>query len=143
MDNEINPIPTADGWQLSNINILSHAAHLASLELFDQAGIHRLRKKSILLTGFLDELISDSDILEEHVKMITPRDPEERGAQLSLFLTKLGKPVFERIVENGVILDWREPNVIRVAPVPLYNSFLDVYEFVQILEKVVQELSSN
>ncbi len=143
MDNEINPIPTVDGWQLSNINILSHAAHLASLELFDHADIYRLRKKSILLTGFLEELISNSKILKEHVKMITPSNPEERGAQLSLFLTKLGKPVFERIVENGVILDWREPNVIRVAPVPLYNSFMDVYEFAQILENSVRELSNG
>ena len=139
MDNKINPIPTVDGWQLSNINILSHAAHLASLEIFDLAGIENLRAKSLRLTSFLEELIDNSSILGEHLKMITPSSPEERGAQMSLFLTKLGKPVFERIVENGVILDWREPNVIRVAPVPLYNSFMDVYEFVQILERAIQE----
>jgi len=139
MDNQINPIATVDGWQLSNINVLSHAAHLASLEIFDQAGIERLRKKSVRLTGFLEQLIANSSILSEHLKMITPSNPEERGAQLSLFLTKLGKPVFERIVEKGVILDWREPNVIRVAPVPLYNSFLDVYQFVEILETAIQE----
>ncbi len=143
MNNEINPIPTADGWQLSNINILSHSAHLASLEVFDQADIHTLRKKSIKLTGFLEELISGSSILDEHVKMITPKSPEERGAQLSLYLTKLGKPVFEKIVENGVILDWREPNVIRVAPVPLYNSFTDVWQFVRIMERAIESVAAS
>ncbi|MEP1097708.1 MAG: kynureninase [Cyclobacteriaceae bacterium] len=143
MDNQINPIATVDGWQLSNINILSHAAHLASLEIFNQAGIERLREKSIKLTGFLEELITNSTVLSEHVKMITPSNQEERGAQLSLFLTKLGKPVFERIVEKGVILDWREPNVIRVAPVPLYNSFMDVYEFVEILKGAIQEETAS
>ncbi len=137
MDNEINPIPTVDGWQLSNINILSHASHLASLSLFDEAGIENLRKKSVKLTGFLESLIKSSEVLNDEIKLITPGNPEERGAQLSLYLTNLGRPVFERILEKGVILDWREPNVIRVAPVPLYNSFADVYEFVQILEEAV------
>jgi kynureninase len=138
MDNQINPIPNVDGWQLSNINIISHAAHLASLELFDQADIHNLRKKSLKLTSFLEELINASSVLDGHLKMITPSNPNERGAQLSLFLTKLGKSVFEKIVDQGVILDWREPNVIRVAPVPLYNSFMDVYRFVQILEQSIK-----
>lgn len=143
MDNQINPIPTVDGWQLSNINILSHAAHLASLKIFDEAGIYKLREKSLKLTGFLERLMTISPVLQDHVKMITPKDPEERGAQLSLFLTKLGKPVFERIVEKGVILDWREPNVIRVAPVPLYNSFTDVSLFVEILEGAILQESTN
>lgn len=142
MDNAINPIPAVDGWQLSNINILSHASHLSSLDLFDQAGIEQLREKSIKLTGFLEELIEQSTLLGEHVKMITPTNKEERGAQLSLFLTKLGKEVFNRIVTEGVILDWREPNVIRVAPVPLYNSYQDVYEFVQILESAIESESA-
>lgn len=138
MDNTINPIPTVDGWQLSNVNILSHAAHLASLSLFDQAGITQLREKSIKLTRFLEELIAQSNILSEQIKLITPSNKEERGAQLSLYLTTLGKGVFERLGKQGVILDWREPNVIRVAPVPLYNSFQEVYEFVQMLESAVK-----
>ncbi|MEQ9403174.1 MAG: kynureninase [Cyclobacteriaceae bacterium] len=138
MDNQINPIPSVDGWQLSNINILSHAAHLASLEIFDKAGIQRLREKSLKLTGFLEELISESTILKDQIRLITPSNPEERGAQLSLYLTHLGKSVFEKIVSEGVILDWREPNVIRVAPVPLYNSFQDVYAFSQILEEAIK-----
>lgn len=139
MDNSINPIPTVDGWQLSNINIVAHASHLASLSLFDEAGITALREKSIQLTGFLEDLILQSELLAEHVDMITPTNKEERGAQLSLYLTKLGKAVFDRIVEQGVILDWREPNVIRVAPVPLYNSFQDVCQFVEILEAAINQ----
>ena len=139
MDNQINPIPTVDGWQLSNINILSHAAHLASLQLFDEAGILNLRKKSIQLTGLLEKGIQESTLLSKHIDLITPSNPEERGAQLSLYLTQHGKGVFNRILDNGVILDWREPNVIRVAPVPLYNSFEDVYQFVQILEKAIAD----
>lgn len=139
MDNQINPIPNVDGWQLSNINILSHAAHLASLQLFEEAGIHNLRKKSIELTGFLEKLIESNEVLKNHIKLITPTKTQERGAQLSLYLVSLGKEVFERIVDNGVILDWREPNVIRVAPVPFYNSFQDVYDFAKILIQAITD----
>ena len=140
MNNEINPIPSVDGWQLSNINILSHAAHLASLQLFEKVGIEKLRSKSIKLTGFLEELLTNSEVLRDQIKIITPSDTAQRGAQLSLFLTKLGKPVYEKVKEKGVILDWREPNVIRVAPVPFYNSFDDVYRFVKILEESVKSV---
>ncbi|MEM6736070.1 MAG: kynureninase [Bacteroidota bacterium] len=138
MDNKINPIPTVDGWQLSNSNILSHTAHLASLSIFKKAGIHHLRKKSKQLTGFLEEMIISSGILEDNVKIITPSNPEERGCQLSIFLSNHGKSVFEYIRSKGVILDWREPNVIRVAPVPLYNSFSEVVAFVSILEDAIR-----
>lgn len=138
MNNDINPIKSVDGWQLSNVNVLSHASHLASLDIFDQADIHQLRAKSILLTGFMEELVNDSKILKEHVEIITPSNSEERGCQLSLFLKHHGKSVFNTLVENGVILDWREPNVIRVAPVPLYNSFQDVYDFVEILKRAIE-----
>ncbi len=137
MNNEINPIPSVDGWQLSNINILSHASHLASLEVFDEAGIGNLRTKSIQLTGFMEELILSSDVLKSNIKIITPKDPNERGAQLSLYLLNHGKSVFEFILKRGVILDWREPNVIRVAPVPLYNSFADAIVFISILEEAI------
>lgn len=138
MDNQINPIPTVDGWQLSNVNIISHASHLASLELFEQADIHKLRNKSLLLTGLMEECINSSEILKDHGKIITPSDPNQRGCQLSLYLLNHGKSVFEYLVKNGVILDWREPNVIRVAPVPLYNSFVEVVEFVSILENAIK-----
>lgn len=137
MDNEINPIQSVDGWQLSNINILSHASHLASLDIFEQADIYKLRAKSIQMTGFLEELVHESDFLNKHIEVLTPSHPEERGCQLSLFLKNHGKSVFDKIVSAGVILDWREPNVVRVAPVPLYNSFQDVYDFVEILKEAI------
>ena len=138
MDNQINPIPTVDGWQLSNVNILSHAALLASLRFFDEVGIHRLRAKSIKLTGLLEEMIFSSDILKEHIKIITPSNPDERGCQLSLFLLNHGKSVFDFIISKGVMLDWREPNVIRAAAVPLYNSFAEVVDFISILEESIK-----
>ncbi|MEO9872843.1 kynureninase [Ekhidna sp.] len=137
MNNTINPIPSVDGWQLSNINIISHASHLASLSLFDEAGMDNLRSKSIKLTDFMEHLILDSDILKNQVKIITPGNHEERGAQLSIFLLNHGKSVFNYIIDKGVMLDWREPNVIRVAPVPLYNSFEDAVNFVTILENAL------
>ena len=143
MENEINPIPTVDGWQLSNVNILSHAAHLASLELFEAAGISELRAKSLKLTELLEEMIHSSDTLKKNIKILTPSNPEERGCQLSLYLLNHGKPVFDYLISRGVILDWREPNVIRVAPVPLYNSFEDVVNFITILTQALSYVKSN
>ncbi len=137
MDNLINPIPSVDGWQLSNGNILSHAAHLASLHLFDEAGMQNLRAKSLKLTNLMEELILTSDILNSNIKIITPTKSSERGAQLSLYLVNHGKSVFDYIIKQGVILDWRTPNVIRVAPVPLYNSFMDAINFLSILEEAI------
>lgn len=138
MENQINPIQSVDGWQLSNVNILSHASHLASLQVFDEAGIGNLREKSIKLTDLMEESIHDSEILSDQIKIITPGNSTERGCQLSLYLVNHGKSVFEYLIERGVILDWREPNVIRVAPVPLYNSFQDVVDFVSILEEAIK-----
>lgn len=138
MNNEINPIPTVDGWQLSNVNVLSHASHLASLKLFNDAGIKNLRAKSLKLTDFMEELILNSEVLKDQIKVITPSNHTERGAQLSIFLLNHGKSVFEYLISHGVILDWREPNVIRVAPVPLYNSFADAANFVSILEEAIR-----
>lgn len=137
MANKINHISTVDGWQLSNSNILSHASHLASLSLFEKAGMAALREKSIKLTSYLESLILNSPVLQNEIIILTPQNPEERGCQLSLYLKNHGKSVFNYLISNGVILDWREPNVIRVAPTPFYNSFEDVYQFVQILEKAI------
>jgi len=128
-----DPMPGADGWQLSNVNVLSSAAHLASLEIFDEVGMSALIEKSKLLTGYLEFLLNSINKDAEKVNIITPSDPEERGCQLSLFILNNGKKVFEELSENGVVTDWREPNVIRVAPVPLYNTFSDIYHFYEIL----------
>lgn len=132
MKHEFIPASGAQGWQQSNAQILSMAAHLASLEIFDEVGMDKLREKSIKLTGYLEWLIHQSTGLGFEV--ITPDDPNQRGCQLSLLTGDNGKALFEKLQKHGVVADWREPNVIRVAPVPLYNTFEDVYRFVEILK---------
>lgn len=135
MKKEFNPMPGADGWQLSNYPIISGAAHLASLDLFDKAGIKNLRKKSLLLTGFMEYLLKSIPDSDQLFTIITPANADARGCQLSLLMKKAGKKVFEQITKAGVIADWREPDVIRVAPVPMYNSFEDVFQFVEVFKK--------
>jgi kynureninase len=134
MEDTFIDIPTAESWQMSNAPVLSMAAHRASLKLFQQATMPALIDKSKKLTGFLSDLIEDlkSDVyFKEMFQVITP---QERGCQLSLLFHKNGKEMFEHLNKNGVIADWREPNVIRIAPTPLYNSFNDVFHFVKIME---------
>ena len=118
-------MPGADGWQLSNVPVFQSAAHIAALEIFQQASISGLRKKSLLLTGYLDFLLNDFDPEQRYYTIITPKDPTQRGCQLSLLIHSNGKKIFKSLIRAGVILDWREPNVIRLAPVPLYNTFQD------------------
>ena len=132
MKKGFRPMLGADGWQLSNFPVLSGAAQLASLEIFDEAGVNRLRKKSLLLTGYLEFLLKSQENYSDRFQIITPADPQGRGCQLSILMKKNGKKVFDRITKAGVIADWREPDVIRVAPVPLYNTFEEVFLFAQI-----------
>ncbi|MEM9328485.1 MAG: kynureninase [Bacteroidota bacterium] len=134
MENVFKPMQGADGWQLSNMNILGSAAHHASLEIFEAAGMDRLRAKSLKLTAYLETLLQDNVTIRPNIKILTPSNPEERGCQLSLFLPNHGKEIFDELINRGVVLDWREPNVIRVAPTPLYNTFEEVATFVHILE---------
>jgi kynureninase len=131
-------MPGVDGWQLSNVPVLQNAAHVASLTLFKKAGIKRLRKKSMILTGFLEFLLNEIDPQGTHFEIITPRNPEHRGCQLSLFMKHNGKAIFNKLIERGVVADWREPAVIRVAPAPLYNSFEDVYRFSQLFKGLLR-----
>ncbi|MFK7937597.1 MAG: kynureninase, partial [Saprospiraceae bacterium] len=133
MRDGFDPIPTVEAWQLSNPPILSMAAIRASLELFKAAGIENLRKKSIQLTGYLEYLVDNLN--NDQINIITPRDPERRGSQLSIQVKNADKTLFEKITKAGVIADWREPDVIRIAPTAMYNSFADVYEFVEILRR--------
>lgn len=138
MQKGFEPMPGADGWQLSNVNVISTAAHLASLEIFDEVGMEALRAKSLKLTGFMEFLIKEISGDEDTFEIITPSNPEERGCQLSIFCHKNGRSLFDTLTKEGVIADWREPNVIRVAPVPLYNTFEDVYHFARLLGELKQ-----
>lgn len=135
MRHDFDPIPGAEGWQLSNPPILSMAAIRASLDLFHRASMTRLRAKSIKLTGYLEYLIDD--LSSDKIRVITPRNPLERGCQLSLQIKDSNKLLHDALTERGVVCDWREPDVIRVAPTPMYNSFEDVFQFVKHLKEVV------
>lgn len=137
MGPDFKAIPGAEGWQLSNPPILSLAALRASMEIFDEVGMKQLREKSELLTGYLEYMIDQK--LSGKVKIITPTDHCQRGCQLSLVVPENGKAVFNALSGRGVVCDWREPDVIRAAPVPLYNTFQDVYRFVEILVEVLDE----
>lgn len=130
------PMYGAEGWQLSNAQIFSFAAHKASLDIFDAAGMDALRAKSLQLTAMLEQTIDAADQGRGLLRIITPRDPAQRGCQLSLLTDSRGKDLFNYLTENGVIADWREPNVIRFAPAPLYNSFEDVWRLGQLLQRV-------
>jgi kynureninase len=129
MGPDFHPMPGAEGWQLSNPSILSMAALRASMDIFDEARIDRLREKSIALTAYLEWLLDQK--ASSKFTAITPRDPDRRGAQLSLKIANQGRALCDRLAHQGVICDWREPDILRVAPVPLYNSYTDVYRFVE------------
>lgn len=135
MRKEFDPIPGAEGWQLSNPPILSMAAIRASLAVFKKAGFKNIREKSEKLTGFLAFLMNEMG--HDEIQIITPKNPEDRGSQLSIELKKAGKTFFEELTQAGVIADWREPNVIRLAPVALYNSFEDVYNLVEKIKSLL------
>jgi kynureninase len=122
----------AEGWQLSNPPILSMAAIKASLDLFDEVGMDALREKSEKLTGYFEFLIREID--SEYIKIITPSNPKERGCQISIQVKNADKSLHTKLTKQYVITDWREPDVLRCAPVPMYTSFEDVYRMVSILK---------
>ncbi|HHB52766.1 MAG TPA: kynureninase, partial [Saprospiraceae bacterium] len=133
MGPDFNPIPTAEGWQLSNPPILSLAAIKSSLDIFDRVGMEALREKSLNLTGYLLFLLSKLD--HPKISIITPQEEKDRGCQLSIRVLDNNKTLFDKITNKGVIADWREPGVIRIAPVPLYNSYEEMFHFVRILKE--------
>lgn len=140
MEPGFNPMKGAEGWQLSNAPVLGMAAHLASLDIFDEVGMEKLCAKRDDLTGYLEFVIDEISERnnEATFEIITPRDKSKRGAQLSILAHGQGKALFDAMTEKGVVADWREPNVIRVAPAPLYNSYEDVFNFGRILEESIQ-----
>jgi kynureninase len=137
MRKEFDVLPGAEGWQLSNPPILSMAAIKASLDIFNQVGIHKLAKKSKQLTGYFEFLLNQ--LGEDRIRIITPSNPYERGCQLSIQVKNADKTLHNKLTVTGVISDWREPDVIRCAPVPLYNSYQDVYNLIERLKSILNE----
>ncbi len=135
MEETFDPIQGADGWQISNLPVLSLAPYLASVEMFAEIGMDALIAKRNKITSYLEFILHEIDKeVSSSFEIITPSNPSERGCQLSVFLHGEGRSLFDYLMKNGVITDWREPNVIRLAPVPLYCSFEDMYNFGQILK---------
>ena len=132
MKSNFEPIDTADAWQISNPSVLSLAPYLASLQLFEEVGMEALVNKRNKIVAFLEFILNEIDIqVESNFEIITPSD---RGCQLSVFLHGQGRSLFDYLIKKGVVADWREPNVIRLAPAPFYCSFEDMYRFGQILK---------
>jgi kynureninase len=136
MPDEFVPTASAEAWQLSNPPIFSMAPLLASLELFHEAGIENLRKKSEKLTSYLENLLENE--LEDEIEIITPKSIEDRGCQLSLRLKTAIPNIMDELHRQGILADWREPDVVRIAPVPLYNTFEDCFHFVERMKKIVR-----
>ena len=139
MEKEFDPIPTAEGWQLSTSPLLNMSAHNASLDIFEEAGfkniLAKMKKLSAYLLFILDDINASSS--KKIIDIITPRNEDEHGCQVSLLMLDKGKEIFESLKKNSVIIDWREPNVIRLAPVPLYNTFEDIYKFGEIIKNII------
>jgi len=131
----------AEGWQISNLPVISLAPYLASVEMFDEIGMEKLIEKRDRITAYLEFILNEiQNEVNGNFEVITPSNPSERACQLSVYLHGEGRNLFDYLMKNGVITDWREPNVIRLAPVPLYCSFEDMYEFGQILKEGMQQL---
>jgi kynureninase len=140
MEKDFIPMSGAEGWQISNTFVLSFAAAKVGLDIFYEAGMENLRKKSENLTGYLEFLINELNKTAHRFNVITPSAPQDRGCQLSFHIQKGGKALFNFLAKNGVICDWREDNltgeggVIRIAPTPMYNSYVDVFRFVELIK---------
>ena len=139
MPDKFVPMNSAEAWQLSNAPVFAMAPQRASLDIFDETTFEQRREKAVKLSGYLEFVLDEiAKKNNANFEIITPRNWEERGSQLSVFLHGQGRELFDKLMAAGVIADWREPNVIRMAPVPLYNSFEDVYRFGQKLESTLK-----
>lgn len=141
MNKNFEAIPTAEGWQLSNGPILLLACHKAALDVFEQTSMESLHAKRKLLSSYLFFIIDDLNIKfnKNIIEVITPGNEEERGCQVSMLIKEKGKEIFDALLKQGIIVDWREPNVIRAAPVPLYNRFEDIWQFAHTIEAITKE----
>lgn len=133
MQKGFKPMRGAEAWQLSNAPVLGMAAFKASLEVFHETGMELLREKSISLTGYLEWGIHQLREKGMDITILTPADPQQRGCQLSLWVPTYKKRLFEHLQQEGIICDWREPDVIRLSPVPLYNNYFDVWQTLEVL----------
>ena len=142
MEKGFEPMPTAEGWQISNAPVLSMAAHRAALDIFEEAGMTALIKKSKTLTAYLVFILEEINktLPERMIEVITPDNENERGCQISMVIKKNGRQVYDYLMQNGVSAGWREPEVLRVAAVPLYNSFTDVWNFGNMLGTKLKSL---
>lgn len=138
MEKGFQPMEGVDGWQLSNVPILQAAALMASLHIFQEAGINEIRKKSVIMSKYMDFLLGEINQDDKYFTILTPADARERGCQFSLYFPRNGKRIFDLLTKAGIMADYREPNVIRVAPVPLYNTFQEVFRFAEILSKILK-----
>lgn len=137
MGPDFDPIPTAESWSMSNAPVFNMIAHEVSLSIFSEVGMEALREKSLTLTAYLDFILNEvMRTTGQKLTRITPGDPSQRGCQLSVIVEGYDRKLVSKLYEQGVIVDWREPNVIRLAPVPLYNSFEDVYQLGKVLEQI-------
>jgi kynureninase len=141
MEKGFKPIPTAEGWQLSTPSLLLYASHKAALQIFEEAGWDNLRAKQKAVNNYLwfvlDELNKSSD--KEVIEFITPKNNGEISCQVSMLMLRQGREIFEELGRRGVMVDWREPNVIRIAPVPLYNTFEEVWRFGNIIRSILSQ----
>jgi kynureninase len=141
MEQDFDPVHGADGWQISNLPILSLAPYLAAVEMFDEVGMDKIIAKRNNITAYLEFILHEIDKeVKGNFEIITPTNQEERACQLSVFFHGEGRSLFDYLMKNGVVTDWREPNVIRFAPVPLYCSFEDMYRFGQILKEGIESI---
>lgn len=141
MEPEFDAVRGANGWQISNLPVITLAPYLASVEMFDEVGMDALIEKRDKITAYLEFILNEIDKeVNSTFEVITPSNPDERACQLSVYLHGEGRNLFDYLMRNGVITDWREPNVIRLAPVPLYCSFEDMYEFGQVLKTGIASL---
>lgn len=134
MKPEFEPMKNADAWQISNSAVMTLAPYLASLEMFEEVGMEALISKGRTLTDYLEFILNQINAKTKGSQVFEVITPKDRGCQLSVFVHGKGRELFDYLMENGVVVDWREPNVIRLAPVPFYNSFEDLYGFGKILE---------
>lgn len=143
MEKGFQPMKSAEAWQMSNAPVLTMAAHKASVDIFEEVGMEKLLKKQKALSGYLEFIVDDINAsltnTDKSLEIITPRNWKERGCQVSVIAHGFGKDLFNQLTNEGVISDWREPNAIRMAPVPLYNSFEDVYRFGEILKNALNK----